>query len=525
MLTKEKSLRVGITIENDEAPFWVNEIAEAIGAIPSIQLIKVSLTGVRKSEPGIFFRLFAKIDHRLLPGKLSIHSRAKHDLSSNSITLNLRSDNDDLRKLAKANLDILFHFVDCPLSDSILNASHLGTYALQFGDANLPLAYVGFAEWFAQQPVTSVKIIQVKEGQNFNQLISESITKTDFLSLSRNQTAIFSSAVDLVLTTLHRLSNSPHSISTREQKINSKHPPGFVAIVAAFFRLGSRLVNKALNKFFFIEQWVLLYGDAQKIHSVDIKNFKPIIPPKDRFWADPFIVSQGNKNYLFIEELPYQTNKGHLSCLVTDRQGKIEASQKIIETPYHLSYPFIFSYEGKWFLIPESAENKTVDLYECVSFPFEWRWRRTLLEDIKAYDSTLHFFNNRVWLFCTVQRSEGGSPNDRLHLYSIENLLEGKFVPHPMNPIISDPYHARPAGKIFQHNGNWYRPSQVCVPRYGYALAFNRIDVLNENEYQETLISQNLPEEHPFLKSMHTYNSDGGFTIIDGQIKRFRFLN
>ena len=52
-----------------------------------------------------------------------------------------------------------------------------------------------------------------------------------------------------------------------------------------------------------------------------------------------------------------------------------------------------------------------------------------------------------------------------------------------MNPVISDVKGARSAGKIFERNGILYRPSQCCMPWYGYGIKLNEIVVLTENDY------------------------------------------
>ena len=40
-----------------------------------------------------------------------------------------------------------------------------------------------------------------------------------------------------------------------------------------------------------------------------------IIPPKDRFWADPHVLFKDNKYYIFIEEYIFNKKKGHISVI------------------------------------------------------------------------------------------------------------------------------------------------------------------------------------------------------------------
>ena len=61
----------------------------------------------------------------------------------------------------------------------------------------------------------------------------------------------------------------------------------------------------------------------------------------------------------------------------------------VIEEPYHLSYPFLFEFEGELYMIPEKARATRVDLYRCVAFPYQWELVKTLIEGFALADSTL----------------------------------------------------------------------------------------------------------------------------------------
>lgn len=93
-----------------------------------------------------------------------------------------------------------------------------------------------------------------------------------------------------------------------------------------------------------------------------------------------------------------------------------------------------------------------------------------------------------------------------------------------MNPVISDVRTARPAGKIFIKDGKIYRPSQDCSGRYGKAFNINQIITITETDYDEILVRKVEPEWNKSLKGAHTFNSDGGLTIIDSYSFRKRTL-
>jgi hypothetical protein len=286
-------------------------------------------------------------------------------------------------------------------------------------------------------------------------------------------------------------------------------------------RLLSRIRNK-IRSLFFLDQWFVLIARNIEYKSLSWSGFKSLIPPLDRFWADPFVWSHENKLYIFIEELFYSTERGTINCLTLNENLDVVSNQVVLEKPYHLSYPFIFEYNAQVYMLPETKQNNRVELYRCVHFPDQWELEKILIENIRALDSTLLEENGKWWLFANVQE-EGGSGWDTLHLYYADSPLSDQWTPHPLNPIVKDVYSARPAGRIFHHEGRLIRPSQDCSVDYGYAMNFNRIVTLNETNYTEAHEHGFKPPEQENILATHTFNSIGGLTVIDAIQRRRRF--
>jgi hypothetical protein len=166
-----------------------------------------------------------------------------------------------------------------------------------------------------------------------------------------------------------------------------------------------------------------------------------------------------------------------------------------------------------WFLLPESAETGTVQLYRATRFPFEWVPVERLLEGVRAYDPTLVEIAGRWWMFVN-QAPEEGSSWDELHLYHAERP-QGPWRPHPRNPVVSDARRARPAGHLFEHRGALYRPGQDCGIRYGRAVVINRIQRIDMREYEEVEAARILPDWDPRVLAVHTLNRAGDLTMLD----------
>ncbi len=289
-----------------------------------------------------------------------------------------------------------------------------------------------------------------------------------------------------------------------------------------FFTRLFRRINKDVSALFFLDQWAILTAKGVDYDSLQWSAFHSLIPEKDRYWGDPFIVYKDNLYYIFIEEKIYATGRGSIVCLTLDNAGTLQSHQVILERSYHLSYPFIFEYRGEMFMLPETAQNRTLEVYRCVHFPNQWESAGTLMTDIYAVDATLLEYQNKWWLFANVKENNGSSL-DALHLFFSEDPLSKRWTPHPQNPIVRDIRSARSAGRIFMQDGRLIRPSQDNSRRYGYAIRFNRIDALSETEYQETTLSSFEPPRHTKILATHTFNQADDLTVIDAVIRRWKF--
>lgn len=280
-------------------------------------------------------------------------------------------------------------------------------------------------------------------------------------------------------------------------------------------------ILKKIGSYFFINQWIILIAPNTGYTSLAWTDFKPLSPPLDRFWADPFIWVHENISYLFIEELLYSTRRGRIACLTLDEEMNIRSNQVVLERPYHLSYPFLFEHKEELYMIPETRENNGIELYRCTHFPDQWEFEKTLISNVHAVDATLVKAQGKWWLFANME--EDGSTWDSLHLYYADHPLSDQWTPHPLNPIVKDIHSARPAGRIFLENGSLIRPSQDCSVRYGYALNFNRIVSLTETDYIEICEQSFEPPHQGNILAVHTFNNTAGLAVIDAKQRRRKF--
>jgi hypothetical protein len=242
------------------------------------------------------------------------------------------------------------------------------------------------------------------------------------------------------------------------------------------------------------------------------EGFTPVPNPDHSTFADPFVFERDGKIYLFVEEIVTATGRGHFSaCQI--QPGGISAFEKVLEKPWHLSYPCLIECEGDVFMIPENGANMTLDLYRAESFPHGWRLEKRIHEGIALVDTTPFHYGGVWYFFTTTVDVVTGRRLETWLFYS--DRLDGDWHYHPANPICSDIRRARSAGHLFRREDKLFRPAQDCSIRYGYAIVLNWVRKLTTTEYEEEVEEVILPNWMPGLFATHTLNSVADVEVID----------
>ena len=515
-------IRVGVLLPGESVPLWVRRMLEKTQALPQVEIIAVLLLPRTLVSSPLFDRYF-DLDQRFFhPGSSPWQAASLPDLPI------LRGSMvEHLVQLGSLRLDVLINLALAEPSEDLLSLSRFGVWTLRDGRTRvLADSQPGWRELLDDQPLTVCELEAARAGSSA-QIIASAILATDRQSVSRNQLRLLWRASSLIPRALIEFSlrgerdffaDTPPALPGRGSFL-----PGLVQIGRLGIKQAVRKMTDMLRKRFTVDQWMLMSAHLAVGSPLDWDQFTPIRPPRDRSWADPFIVEHDGRTYVFLEEYPLSTKRGTIVCLTLDTGGKVIAHTPVLERPYHLSYPFVFERWGDWYMIPETAGNGAVELYRCTHFPDEWVFERALLQGIHAVDATLFDDSGRWWMFANVVEERGSSAWDSLHLFYTDDPLSPDWTPHPLNPVVSDVRSARPAGRIFLHEEKLYRPSQVSVPRYGYALCMNRIDRLTATEYAETPVETLIPPRGRNILATHTFNTLGNMTLIDVQSRRLRF--
>jgi hypothetical protein len=527
-----QKLRIGLFLDSPLQPLWA---VQAIAAASNTAEVVVIAQGALSAEtvPKLW-RLYDRLDRRLFcPGpdllaSVELKQRVPHhhlmELPNGGEaggTLSLwRAGLMDLR----LDIAIALGEIDTRWLEGL--ARH-GIWRYAFGDWHQPLDHLaGWREVLEGKPVTAAALI-VRRRAGDERIAYQSWSRTCQLSVARNRQQLLRKLMHFTGRAMEQVRLDGETWLDQCDKVE---PPSALAPRApdtAFTlrtagAVGLRLARRAAQKALSVDQWFLAYRfSKQDSWDGSLEGFRCLVPPRDRFWADPFPIEHAGRYFIFFEELLFATGKGHISVVEVSRAGECSPSKKVLERDYHLSYPFLLELQGELFMVPESLQNRTVDLYRCIQFPDQWKLERRLLGDTMCADATFHHQDGRWWMFVNVG-IEGAEVYDELHLYCAERF-EGPWRAHKSNPVKCDVRGARPAGRLFFRDGKLYRPAQICAPLYGSGLAIHEVLELSRQAYIEREDRRILPVPQERLLGLHTLNRAGDLRVVDAFMRRARF--
>jgi hypothetical protein len=449
----------------------------------------------------------------------------------------LQIDNDlQLDQIKEHNIDVIINFTEIEPNRVIQSGSKYGLWFLSHCDLNkIGKKPYGIWEMLKKLPETVGTLSYVKDDITTPIAIDQTSSCTDGLSYSRNLNDIFWQTQGLIFNNIKLLAKdetlffkkveSKKGISSMLNSNISFVPPSSIRILGFGLMLYIKKFAQLINSTFFFDQWALIFfNNNNNSNAYLLKNYKKILPPKDRFWADPFLIENNNKYYLFIEELIYKNKLGHLSVMEIDEHGNYSKPEKILVKDYHLSYPFIFKDNGMFFMIPETSGNNDIQIYRATEFPLKWELERVIMKNVVAVDTTIYKKDDTYWMFTNIRKHNGQSKHVELNLFSSKELVSDNWIPHPLNPVKTDIKSARPAGALFKDNNKLLRPSQNCSNYYGYGLNISEVTKLDESNFEEILISGIEPKWEKGISCTHSFNSVGQLFISDIKIKRSKFF-
>lgn len=557
----DSRLRIGLLIDSFDLPRWIHRIIEDIQSSSAAEIVLVIKNAsaeparrkkgsvLRKAKDNrnyLLYKLYTRLDERLMKvGEDAFEKQNIQHLIPGCPVIQIEPlmkkytdsfQDEDIEAIGKYDLDVVLRFGFRILKGRALRIARHGVWGYHHGDALVNRGGPpGFWEVMHGESVTGSVLQILTEELDNGRVIYRSWSPTvNKFSVKKNNNNYYWKSSAFVLRKLKEL-HEVGDISFERNGCNTPFrpysnrlykTPTNAEMLPLLLRLSGRAARRLVEKTFTFEQWCLAYRFSFGATDANdtLYKFKHLIPPKDRFWADPFPIKFEGKYFIFLEELLYKTGRGHISVIELDHEGQPKDVVRVLERPYHLSYPFVFEWQGRHYMIPETSENRTVELYLSTSFPFEWKLEKVLLDDIdNAADATLFEIDGLWWMFVNIGVKGVSANDEELYLFYSDTPL-GPWTPHRRNPVKSDVRNSRPAGRPFRRNGFLYRPSQDSSKRYGYAISINKIVRLSLHEFQEEEVSKILPQWEKRIIATHTLNISDELTVVDCLRKSRKFF-
>jgi hypothetical protein len=547
-LNEKRPLRVGLLIDSYTQPRWVHTIINDIqnSSIATICLVIKNeapeppapagrLRTYWKNRHYLLYALYDRLDARLAKGEGDAFEEfnVKEPLAGCPVVgvvpvMKKFSDwfpDEAIEEIRSYDLDVAISFGFRILRGEALRIAKHGIWSYHHGDNLVNRGGpAGFWEVLDGSPISGSVLQVLSEDLDNGQVLDRTWLRTsDRFSVRRSRNNLYWRSTSFVMRKLRELYENGTAVAEQAQfqpySQRLLKMPTNAELLPKLCKLSWNYAAGKLEHARFFEQWTLAYRFRSS--ATDPNNsfyrFKHLTPPKDKFWADPFPVKFEGRYFVFFEEYLYKTDKAHISVMEVTKSGPTEP-RIVLTRDYHLSYPFVFSWSDSYWMIPETAANKTIELYRCESFPGEWKLEAVLFEGVAAKDTTLFELDGLWWMFVAIADIDSG---DELHLYYSTSPL-GPWQPHKKNPVKSDVRNSRPAGRPFYWNGELFRPAQDSSERYGYAMTINRILRLTQDEFVEQEVSKILPQWRRDLLGTHTLNLCEDLTVIDCLARRKR---
>jgi len=507
--SNDTRLDVTLVLPHPEVAAWLRDLYASLcqSGHVSLRVVLVTNGRPRVGRGTRLLRAWKWIDAKLFRRKIAaaVHSEAIVGLPAEPDADEIGSDEGDI---------IIWMLPNRPPAGLGSTARYgVWTIADAFDEA------LGFLELVNREPVTRCDLIIYGDSVRDDVVVASAFAATDDLSLARGINGVRIKSQALLLSMISRVNRGidPHSGEVPDDASvpGFRSSPGLLQICWGLLRLYGRYLRGLATRPFYFDQWQLAYrlgGDR-----LNQDGLQRLAPTHGGFWADPFVAEQDGRRFIFFEEFQTETDRGHIAAMEVGPDGAMREPVDVLKSEYHLSYPFLFRYDGSLFMIPECAESGRVEAFRCTRFPDRWESHAVLLDGVHAFDPTMIENDGKWWLFTTIQHG-GNSCDDELHLFYASSPFD-TWVAHPLNPIQLDVRLARPAGALFREQGRLLRPAQDCSARYGSAISILEIQCMTTEDYKEIEVERISPDWAIGAHATHTVNQGSGITVYDCQTR------
>lgn len=512
--TAGSKLKIGLALSTRRGPVWLRNLIELL---ESIRQFDIRVFVVSDDDPP------PEVRPSSLTDRLYTMSKEKYDPFRIE---NLRPDHQPMTTTARlamvaAGLDMVVWLPSGPLpSGGCSGLAKYGVFTIQLGDNHWRPPY--WTEVMRRDVVSMTSVFwhtaSFERGRVVK--IAETSTQQGWFFTRNAEEPLIAAARMLAEVGLELLSDAfvwredAMRLPEIEKPAEPTQFPGFYdALRFAAYQTNRTLTLRAKAKMRKSGWFVairrrpnLFYSRTGRFSTTDIEDLPT--PPGTQL-ADPFVMSDNDRSWLFVELIPPGLRKGTLAVIRIEG-GRVSMPEPILEKEYHLSYPCVFRHKGETFMIPETCGARNVQLYKAALFPHRFEPQACLIDNLSVVDTTPLFHDGKWYFFTTTTE-----PFLETMLFWSDSL-DGGWRLHPKSPISTSVRNTRAAGHLFRHEGRLLRPTQDCSVRYGYGIVINEIKRLTPTAFEEQRVDYIGPTWRRGLVATHTLNSSDALEVIDG---------
>ena len=432
----------------------------------------------------------------------------------------------DSNKIKSYDLDVILKHEFAIIKGNILTSARYGIWSYDHADNAINRGEpAGFWEILNNEPCCGVTLHQLTSEID-GELVIDKAWFNWHWAFFKNTNDLMEKSVVLLFKNLDKLL-SCGKIETKKSFTYYNIPnkkPSLKYICKYIFGFYSKLIK---NVFYRLSpskrdrRWALFFGKGSFLEAI-LFRIDPVPMPPGVFWADPFLYEYNEQLYVFFENYSYKTKRGKISVgkVIKDENNRYSVIevQDILDLNYHLAYPQIIEEDGEIFLMPETRENKSLQIYRCIQFPDKWEPYSTAFEGDEVVDTTYFVDDNGdKWLLL----NKGWTHEAELYIYRIDNLKMGSITGHKSNPVLIDCRKGRNGGAIFKHKNEYYRPSQINTHGiYGKGLQISKIKKLTLDEFEDEPVISIEPNFKKNLIGIHHLHQYGNNFVFDACYKK-----
>jgi hypothetical protein len=423
----------------------------------------------------------------------------------------------DLQKIRAECFDLLIRAGSGILRGEILRTARLGVLSFHHGDNRVNRGGpAGFWEVYHGEPMTGFVVQRLTEELDGGDVVLRGFVPTQ-RSHTLNRAMLFAKSYLQLQKLLIRIAEAGELPQLEEHAPYSGSLYGAPGAGQIAWYLGRRAWVSAVSRIRDVrgvkERWGVSYVRSHWRNAAYWRG-RPLETRRGHFLADPFIVSREGRSCVFVEDYVYDAKKAHISAFELSEQGASEIGIAL-EEPFHLSFPFLFEYEGGLFMCPESFQAHEIRIYRCTGFPLRWTLETVAMRGVAAVDTMIFPYEGRWWLFTNLSESEPHLFSTELHIFVAPDPLSGRWVPHRRNPVLMTSDCARNGGLLSDGDQIFRVGQKQGFGSYGASAQVMRILTLDEREYAEEPLCELTPAFRRGLCGSHHLHSDGKYSVWD----------